>query len=87
MNDRGRWIISARQDLLWIHGSVMAGLALLLFFTTTAPIAGSASPLHPAFLAVVVWGVFFDGTHVLGTYARSYWAADAASQAELPGAW
>lgn len=87
MTNRARWIISAQQDLLWIHGSVMAGLALLLFFTTTPPIVANASLLQPAFLAVVVWGVVFDGTHVLGTYARSYWADDAASRAELPGAW
>jgi hypothetical protein len=82
-----RWIISAGQDLLWIHGSVGAGLALLWLFATASPIAPTASLQQPALLAVVVWGVVFDGTHVLGTYARSYWAGDAASRAELPGAW
>jgi hypothetical protein len=82
-----RWIISARQDLTWIHGSVLAGLALLSFFVWTRPVPTPASLGHPALLAVLAWGVLFDGTHVLGTYARSYWAEDAPSRASLPGAW
>jgi hypothetical protein len=82
-----RWIISARQDLLWIHGSVVAGLALLWLFATTPPIATGASLAQPALLGVIVWGVLFDGSHVLGTYVRSYWAHDDASRAALPGAW
>jgi hypothetical protein len=87
MSHAARWIISAREDLLWIHGSVAAGLALLWLFATISPMTPLASLAQPALLAVVVWGVAFDGTHVLGTYARSYWAADAASRALLPGAW
>ena len=38
-------------------------------------------------LAVVLWGVLFDGTHVMGTYARTYWAPDEDSRASLPGGW
>lgn len=82
-----RWIVSARQDLLWIHGSVLAGVALLWLLAGTSPLPADAPLAHPALLAVLAWGVLFDGTHVLGTYARSYCAKDAASRAGLPGAW
>ena len=34
-----------------------------------APIA-----TQPALLALLLWGILFDGTHVVGTYARSYLA-------------
>jgi hypothetical protein len=82
------WIISRRDDLLWLHGSVLAGVALLAFFRL-APGLDDASyaPGHVAVLALLLWGVLFDGTHVWGTYARSYLAPDAASRAALPGAW
>ena len=79
-----RWIISARQDLVWIHGSVVAGVALLALF---ALLPASEALSHPALLAVVLWGVLFDGTHVMGTYARTYWAPDEESRASLPGGW
>ena len=82
-----RWIVSARQDLLWIHGSVLAGVLLLAVLAAAPPIDAGAGLLQPALLAVVLWGVFFDGTHVVGTWARSYWAEDAASREGLPGAW
>jgi hypothetical protein len=82
-----RWIVSARQDLLWIHGSVLAGVLLLAVLAAAPPIDARAGLLQPALLAVVLWGVFFDGTHVVGTWARSYWAEDAASRAGLPGSW
>jgi 2-polyprenyl-6-methoxyphenol hydroxylase-like FAD-dependent oxidoreductase len=84
---RGPWIISARQDLLWFQGSVLAGLALLSFFAWSAPVVPGASLGQPALLALVLWGVLFDGTHVVGTYARSYLAPDSDSRAGLPGAW
>src|ERR1700687_4820840 len=73
------WIISRRDDLLWFQGSVAAGVALLVFFRL-APHLDDASytPGHLAVLALFLWGVLFDGTHVWGTYARSYFAPDAA---------
>lgn len=83
----GPWILSARRDLLWFHGSVLAGVALLAFFAVAPPIAPGASILQPALLALILWGVLFDGTHVLGTYARSYWAPDDGSRDRLPGGW
>jgi len=82
------WILSRRDDLLWFQGSVVAGLGLLAFFLA-APRLDDASyaPGHPAVLAVFLWGVLFDGTHVWGTYARTYFAPDEGSRAGLPGAW
>jgi hypothetical protein len=82
------WIISRRDDLLWFQGSVAAGVALLVFFRL-APHLDDASytPGHLAVLALFLWGVLFDGTHVWGTYARSYFAPDAATRAALPGPW
>jgi hypothetical protein len=81
-----RWLISPRQDLVWIHGSVLAGVALLALFALL-PAAPTGAVAHPALLALVLWGVFFDGTHVVGTYARTYWAPDEESRASLPGGW
>lgn len=62
---RSPWIISRGQDLLWFQGSVVAGLALLAFFLAV-PATG---PL--ALLGLFLWGVLFDGTHVMGTHARA----------------
>jgi hypothetical protein len=83
----GPWIISRREDLVWFQGSVVAGLALLAFFVTARPLDGSAGLTHPVILAVFLWGALFDGTHVWGTYARSYLAPDADSRSALPGHW
>jgi hypothetical protein len=82
------WILSRRDDLLWFQGSVVAGLGLLAFFLA-APRLDDASyaPGHPAVLAVFLWGVLFDGTHVWATYARTYCAPDEGSRAGVPGAW
>ncbi len=82
------WIISRRSDLLWFQGSVLAGVALLLFFRWMPHLDdASYAPGHPAVLLLLLWGVLFDGTHVWGTYARSYLALDDASRASLPGRW
>jgi hypothetical protein len=80
------WIISRREDLLWFQGTVLAGLALVAFFVSAPPLTDAAyAPAHPAVLALLAWGVLFDGTHVFGTYARTYLAGDAESRAALPG--
>lgn len=82
------WIISRKDDLLWFQGSVLAGLALLaLFWLAPSPDGPGYAPGSLAVMALLLWGVFFDGTHVWGTYARSYLAPDDASRAALPGAW
>jgi hypothetical protein len=82
------WIISRREDLLWFQGSVLAGVALLAFFAL-APRLDNESfvPGNFVIMALFLWGALFDGTHVWGTYARSYLAPDPGSRAALPGAW
>ena len=80
------WILSRHDDLLWFQGSVAAGLGLLAFFLAAPHLDGAGlAPGRTVVLAVFLWGVLFDGTHVWGTYARSYLAPDAASRAGLPG--
>ena len=82
------WIISRRDDLLWFQGSVLAGLALLVFFRLAPPLdADGYAPGSLAVLALLLWGVLFDGTHVWGTYSRSYLSSDSDSRAALPGRW
>jgi hypothetical protein len=83
----GPWIVSAAQDLLWFQGSVLAGFALLLFFLWAPPLTAAGGATQPALLALLAWGIAFDGTHVIGTYARSYWAPDRSARAGLPGPW
>jgi hypothetical protein len=81
-----RWILSRGQDLLWFQGSVVAGLALLAVFRLAPPLDNASYSLgHPAVIALFLWGLLFDATHVWGTYARTYFAPDAASRAALPG--
>jgi hypothetical protein len=84
----GPWIISRRDDLLWFQGSVLAGVGLMLFFWF-GPHLDDANygPGHVAVLALLLWGICFDGTHVWGTYARTYCAPDSGSRAALPGSW
>ncbi|MFY9821353.1 MAG: hypothetical protein WAM82_08225 [Thermoanaerobaculia bacterium] len=82
------WIISRRDDLLWFQGSVLAGVALLLFFWMQPPLRnGSYTIWNPVVMVLLLWGILFDGTHVWGTYARSYFARDETSRAALPGHW
>jgi len=85
---RQPWIISRRDDLLWFQGSVLAGVALLIFFALQPALRDSAyTAWNPVVMVLLLWGVMFDGTHVWGTYARSYRASDDASHAALPGSW
>jgi hypothetical protein len=85
---RGGWIISRKDDLIWFQGSVLAGLALLVLFGSVLPLSEATySAGNPAVIALLVWGVCFDGTHVWATYARSYLAPDEDSRRALPGHW
>jgi hypothetical protein len=77
--------VSAAQDLIWFHGSALAGVALLVFFLL-APRSATGPATQPALLALLLWGIIFDGTHVAGTYARSYLSPDPKARAGLPGA-
>jgi hypothetical protein len=82
------WIISRYDDLLWFQGSVFVGVALLLFFWLEPGLdTTNYNALNPVVLVLLLWGVLFDGTHVWGTYARSYRVADPASRAALPSRW
>src|SRR5437588_1138439 len=61
-----RWIINAREDLVWFIGSVAASYALLILY-----VAG-ARPLIPM---VAGWAILIDAPHVYGTCSRTYFDA------------
>jgi hypothetical protein len=58
-----RWIISARDDLVWFIGSVASSYALLLLYRRG--ILG----LVPM---VAIWAILIDAPHVFGTFSRTY---------------
>jgi hypothetical protein len=78
-----RWIISWRDDLFWFQGSVIAGLFLLTLFITM-PLSLHPSLGDPVIMAVFLWGVIFDGTHVWAMYTRTYLAPDDGSRSGIP---
>jgi hypothetical protein len=58
-----RWIIGARDDLVWFIGSVVSSYALLALY-----VAG----MLPLGWMVAVWAVLIDAPHVFGTFSRTY---------------
>src|SRR6266498_1582051 len=58
-----RWIINAREDLIWFIGSVASSYALLILY-----IQGIV-PLIPM---VALWAILIDAPHVFGTFSRTY---------------
>jgi uncharacterized membrane protein len=58
-----RWIISARDDLVWFIGSVLSSYLLFGLY-----ISGWV-PLLPM---VAVWAILIDAPHVFGTFSRTY---------------
>src|SRR2546421_1417 len=58
-----RWIISAREDLVWFIGSVLTSYALFALYVARIV------PLVPM---VVVWAVLVDAPHVFATFSRTY---------------
>ena len=58
-----RWIISAREDLIWFIGSVASSYALLVLYVT------GILPLIPM---VAGWAILIDAPHVFGTFSRTY---------------
>jgi hypothetical protein len=58
-----RWIISARDDLVWFIGSVISSYILLLLY-----LKGIVS-LIPM---VALWAILIDAPHVFGTFSRTY---------------
>ena len=58
-----RWIIGARDDLVWFIGSVASSYALYALYV------GGIVPLVPM---IFVWSVFIDAPHLFATYSRTY---------------
>ena len=58
-----RWIISARDDLVWLIGSVLSSYALLVLYVS------GVLPLVPM---VALWAILIDAPHVFGTFSRTY---------------
>jgi hypothetical protein len=58
-----RWIISARDDLVWLIGSVLSSYLLLFLYVK------GLLPLVPM---VALWAILIDAPHVFGTFSRTY---------------
>lgn len=58
-----RWIINAREDLIWFIGSVASSYVLLVLYVT------GILPLIPM---VAGWAILIDAPHVFGTFSRTY---------------
>src|SRR5690349_13399244 len=58
-----RWIISARDDVIWFIGSVVSSYALLILYVS------GILPLVPM---VAAWAILIDAPHVFGTFSRTY---------------
>ncbi|HYV24743.1 MAG TPA: hypothetical protein VE969_05855 [Pyrinomonadaceae bacterium] len=58
-----RWIINAREDLIWFIGSVASSYLLLILYVT------GILPLIPM---VAGWAILIDAPHVFGTLSRTY---------------
>jgi hypothetical protein len=58
-----RWLISAREDLVWFIGSVAASYALFALYVW------GWVPLVPM---VAAWAILVDAPHVFATFSRTY---------------
>jgi hypothetical protein len=58
-----RWIIGARDDLIWFVGSVVSSYALFFLYV---------SGVLPLVVMAAVWAIFIDAPHVFGTFSRTY---------------
>jgi len=58
-----RWIISARDDLIWFIGSVVSSYLLLFLY-----VKGIVSLVVMA----ATWAILIDAPHVFGTFSRTY---------------
>jgi hypothetical protein len=61
-----RWIINAREDLIWFIGSVASSYLLLILYVN------GVLPLIPM---VAGWAILIDAPHVFGTFSRTYFDA------------
>jgi hypothetical protein len=58
-----RWIIGARDDMIWFIGSVVSSYVLFLLYV------GGIVSLVPM---VALWAILIDAPHVFGTFSRTY---------------
>jgi hypothetical protein len=58
-----RWIISQRDDLVWLIGSVASSYLLLVLYV---------KGLLPLIPMVALWAILIDAPHVFGTFSRTY---------------
>src|SRR6266576_1572314 len=58
-----RWIISARDDLVWFIGSVITSYALLILYV---------SGIVPLLPLVAAWAILIVAPHVFRTFSRTY---------------
>ena len=58
-----RWIISARDDVIWFIGSVVSSYLLLVLYVWG---------IVPLILMVAIWAILIDAPHVFGTFSRTY---------------
>jgi hypothetical protein len=58
-----RWIISARDDLIWFIGSVVSSYVLLFLYL---------KGILPLILMAALWAILIDAPHVFGTFSRTY---------------
>ncbi len=58
-----RWLISAREDLVWFIGSVVTSYALFALYVW------GWVPLVPM---VAAWAILIDAPHVFATFSRTY---------------
>ena len=58
-----RWIISARDDLVWFIGSVVSSYLLLFLYV---------KGILPLVAMAVAWAILIDAPHVFGTFSRTY---------------
>ncbi|HEV7680902.1 MAG TPA: hypothetical protein VGO68_02175 [Pyrinomonadaceae bacterium] len=57
------WIISAKDDLVWLIGSVASSYLLFVLYVK------GILPLLPM---VALWAILIDAPHVFGTFSRTY---------------
>lgn len=58
-----RWLISARDDLIWFIGSVVSSYLLLFLYV---------KGLLPLIPMMAMWAILIDAPHVFGTFSRTY---------------
>ena len=58
-----RWIIGARDDVIWFIGSVVSSYALFALYI---------SGILPLIPMVALWAILIDAPHVFGTFSRTY---------------